>query len=143
MPNPWLPGTLMSIRDFAVAASKQTDAHPVVIAIASELGMAAADVAGNVAACLAYGHLHKVGLCFKRQARAYADNSGASTVISGHDIFSDTYRYQVTLPGLGLSGADTAGIEADQEAARKFASATAAGATKVGIDVVFIQFCIK
>jgi len=144
MPNPWLPGTLMTVKDFAnmVASADATDV--VAIQVAAQLGVAdPLDL--TVAEAMTYGLMHRVGRCLKRQTRAYANEEGNSGVsyLSKHDIYAANYKYMVTVPGLGLSGSESEGIEADQEAASQFAKKRAADSnTETGVDVFFANLMI-
>ena len=103
--------------------------------------IAAADL--TVPLAMIYAAQHKVGICMKRQSRAYANASGADVVLSKHDIYASNYKYMVTVPGLGLSGSESEGIEADQEAARVFAKNRVNAAGETGVDVIFANLHIK
>lgn len=143
MPNPWLPGTLMTVKDFAslVAAADKDDF--VASQVAAQLGIAY-PAGPTMAEAMTYGLMHRVGRCLKRQSRAYSDTNA---VIGKQDIYAANYKYMVTVPGLGLSGSESDGIEADQEAARQFAMRRAAGISptagaETGVDVFFANLMI-
>lgn len=162
MPNPILPGTLISVADFvkiAVALAAAEHAHAgddntgiTAAIIASGLGADPEAISLNPSIAYAYAQEHIVGKCFKRQRRAtvgsqdtsanpadgYILNTQTGEYLTGHDIYASTYRYMVTPPGLGLSGASTGGIEADQNSALAYAKAI-----NGGVDVVFINVNVK
>lgn len=139
MPNPYLPGKLISVDDFATLA--MVDTGNLSGSGLKALVEAATGSAGlTMTEAYAYAMAHVVGRCFKRQPRATSD--GAE--LTNHDIYGSTYKYMMTLPGLGLSGGQSQGIEADQEAGRAFAHALA---PEVGgsatLDVVFINYEVR
>lgn len=159
MPNPILPGTLISVEDFAriavglsagnAAATTDVDTSGIVNAIVAA-GYAADRDSVTMAAAVAYAQEHIVGRCFKRQTRATVGsqdtNAAASAgyilptgeVLTNQDIYASTYKFMVTPPGLGLSGASTGGIEADQNSALAFAKLI-----NGNVDVVFININVK
>jgi len=147
MPNPYMPGRLISVGDFVKMALLDTTLKAkVVTAISNAFGIttaiddnATATAETGLGLLVAYAMQHVVGTCFKRQTRATWNNTDAA--FGAHDIYSDTYRYFDSVEELGLAGAQTAGIEADQIAAYDYAKA--AGASNLGIDVVFINYNLK
>lgn len=147
MPNPYLPGKLISVKDFVTLAMGDTlgsinlgDTSGASTGLSGMIETAMGSDALTRAEATAYAMEHIVGRCFKRQPRATSNG----TTLTGHDIYASTYKFQTTVPGLGLSGSQSQGIEADQEAARNFAHALAptVGGTAT-LDVVFINFNIK
>ena len=141
MPNPYLPGKLISIDDFVVLAL--ADTAGTIAGGITGLNGALAVILGEavtLASAYAYSIQHSVGRCFKRQPRATSD--GAE--LSDHDIYGSTYKYLLTVPGLGLSGGNSQGIEADQESGRNFAHALAplVGGSAT-MDVVFINYEVR
>jgi hypothetical protein len=143
MPNPYLPGKLISVEDFVRLAMRDTDGN-VGGAAASGLNDAVAawatDLAGSavvptVADCYAYALEHVVGVCFKRQVRA---EYSAGNFIN-KDISTEIMTFMAQVPELNLQGTQSDGFEADQETARQFAKSGLANTA----DVVFINFNIK
>jgi hypothetical protein len=151
MPNPYLPGKLISVSDFVELAIKDTgtaasggvanqgiggDGVGLADAVAVSIGGAVDDVM-TYANAYAYAMEHVVGRCFKRQARA--EFSGGKFI--NKDINTEIMSFMTQVPDLNLQGKESDGFEADQEAARQFAQLGLAGADTA--DVVFINFNIK
>ncbi len=147
MPNPYLPGKLISVADFVALALGDTGT-------AASGGVANQGIGGDgagladfmegflgaaptFASAYAYAMEHVVGRCFKRQSRA--EFSGGKFI--NRDIYTEIMSFMTQVPDLQLQGKDSDGFEADQEVARQFASLGLAGAYTA--DVVFINFNIK
>ena len=147
MPNPYLPGKLISVADFVRCAMYDVEGNishdgtnpiglrEVIANWATDLGETTLKAAVTLAQAYAYASEHVVGTCFKRQSRA--DFTEGQFV--NKDISTEIMSFLGQVPELGLQGTASDGIEADQESARQLALSGLANS----IDVVFINYNIK
>jgi hypothetical protein len=140
MPNPYLPGRLISVDDFVKLVVQDTGVGATLPIFAGGLAGAVAAKMGTSTAADAYifAQEHIVGRCIKRQTRASWDDTAGT--FGSHDIYADSLRNISTAPGLGLQGDETSGLDANIDAAKAFASAQG---SNLNVDVVFINHDLK